>query len=398
VKKLKHDNFEKDSTIDSMKIKLEAQAKNNKFLGELCESLKLQLKKNKDKLDEELEEIINQKKEFDKEKNAFDLEKSRGSPLKSMQSSSSINEMKLNFGDIKKEKIEHEKKIEHIKKKYEKELNSQTIVISQKDKKIHECEMKINQMEHDMRKKTEDYDTLQQEYKLCKEKIPDLKSKLDTIHKSKLSFDNDEINNIRESYEFNISKRNKEMKKCENEVNDMSLNIEKMRRIEGLLKDELVKKDNELQNANEVMQIIQNDNDKMMEENFNLKKELASLKIKPSNAEVYKEYEAELNVYKHNVLLLEDEKNTMKKKIEKGQQIKQNKSEQNYAMVDLMKVMKKEIELLQGNVQPNQILTEKYKELKNDENKILLDLHKISEEQLSDSEPEYEGESEDLEN
>ena len=45
VKMLKHETFEKNSTIDLMKIQLEEQFKNNKFLGELCENLQHQFKK-----------------------------------------------------------------------------------------------------------------------------------------------------------------------------------------------------------------------------------------------------------------------------------------------------------------------------------------------------------------
>ena len=45
VKKLKNETFDKESTIYSMKIQLEEQTKNNKFLGDLCENLQHQLKR-----------------------------------------------------------------------------------------------------------------------------------------------------------------------------------------------------------------------------------------------------------------------------------------------------------------------------------------------------------------
>ena len=50
VKKLKNETFEKESTIYSMKIQLEEQAKNNKFFSDLCENLQNQLKKFFEKL------------------------------------------------------------------------------------------------------------------------------------------------------------------------------------------------------------------------------------------------------------------------------------------------------------------------------------------------------------
>jgi len=95
-------------------------------------------KKNKEKIDEELESILNQKKEFDKERAAYDLEKSRLSPSKSMKSTQNVNasDLKSIFqSDNKKEKAEYEKKIEEIIKKNEKEISSYKRMTDLKDKK-----------------------------------------------------------------------------------------------------------------------------------------------------------------------------------------------------------------------------------------------------------------------
>ena len=59
-------------------------------------------------------------------------------------------------------------------------------------------------------------------------------------------------------------------------------------------------------------------------------------------------------------------------------------------MVDLLKVMKQQISLLQNFVKPTSELIVKFKDLQTNENKVLVDLQKIAENQISDSEPEYD--------
>jgi len=172
------------------------------------------------------------------------------------------------------------------------------------------------------------------------------------------------------------------------------MNVEKLKKIEILLKDELNKKDGELQNANEVVKMMQHENDKLTEENFQLRKEKSLVKLKP----VKNELDSELNILKHNVLLLEEDKNTLKKKMERGKDIITNKSQQNTSMVQLLQIVKQQRSLFQMHIQPNENLNDKYKDLKDNETKVLVELQKIVEEQLSDSELEYEGDSDEIEN
>ena len=300
-------------------------------------------------------------------------------------------DLKNQISEYKSEKHNLAKKIEEIKKKADKEINSYNSTINQKDKKLHDYEIKINSLEFELRKQIEEYDRIKQDYNLCKDKIPVLKNKLDVIHKSKFGNDNEEeINSLKESYELTLNKRNKEIKKFENEISDLSMNLEKMKKIENLLKDELNKKDKQLSKSNEIIKSSQNENEDIAEENLLLKKELAIIKNKQFPNSNMKELETELNACKHNILLMEEGKAIFKKKIEREMEIISNKSEQNFSMVDLLNVMKQEISLLQIYVQPNDDLKQKYKELKQNEHKVLYELQKIAENQLSDSEPEYE--------
>ena len=349
--------------------------------------------RSKDKYGIELEELFRQKKDIEIEKNDIHQKKREitnlsPSPTPVLRRASGRNETDLKSKYSKQD----EKKIEEMKVKIAKDHKIYENHLSLKEKKINEAEQKIISLEKDLKRKSEEFKNLMDEYNLCKEKIPDLKNKLDNIHKKKLSGNNNEINSIRESYELQINKKTKEMLKFENEISDLTQTVEKMKKIESLLKDELFKKGLELDKANDIMKLFQIDNEKISEENLHLKRELTNFKSKRNsiNDSVIKELETELKAYKHSVLLLEDEKNQYKTKIKREKEIIQNKSDQNFTMVDLFRIMKQQISLLQNSVEPTQELHEKFKELRTDENKVLLDLQKIAESQLSDSDPEYE--------
>ena len=198
------------------------------------------------------------------------------------------------------------------------------------------------------------------------------------------------MNSMKESFEFTKNKDGKKIKIFENEISDLSMNLEKMKKIENLLKDEINKKDRQLLKSNEIIKTSNIEYEIISDENLHLKKELSNFKNKQTSNVIVKELETELNVYKQNMLLMEEEKNNFMKKIEREKKIIMNKSDQNYSMVDLLKVMKQEISLLQTNVQLDNDMINKFKELRQSENKALVELQKIAGEQLSESEPEYE--------
>jgi len=68
LKKLKNVTFEKDTQIYSFNLQVSELTKSNKYLQDLCENLKNQIKKNKEKLDNEFQFFFDQKREFEKEK------------------------------------------------------------------------------------------------------------------------------------------------------------------------------------------------------------------------------------------------------------------------------------------------------------------------------------------
>jgi chromosome segregation ATPase len=296
--------------------------------------------------------------------------------------------MKNKLIDSRKERVVLENRIEELNNTIDRDNKNHIDEMKIKNQKVDECEERIYSLEHELRIKSEELDLLKEEFALCKLKIPDLKIKLDTIHMSQINYEKEDSSRL--SFE---KKQNKEIKKFEGHIHDLNHSITHLKTIETTLKEQLEKKEDQLHRANQFMQIYQDEKDAIKEENNQLKKEIISLKNKRNSNSDYtklKELEKNVELYQHNIRLLEEDKNQFKKKIEKEKKVIVNKNEQNHTMVDLLKVMKQEISLLQSHVQSNNELIHDFKSLKAKENEVLLELQKIAENQVSDSELEYE--------
>ena len=225
---------------------------------------------------------------------------------------------------------------------------------------------------------------MKKELNICSE----MKSKLESQQNS-TEYQDINVNSIKENYETTLTKRNKDLKKFENDIFDLSKSVQNFMKIELMLKQELIKKDNEVSNSNEILKIYQKDNEKIMDEIIQLKKDLLCL-----NNNSTKEFN-ESKIYKESLSTLKNEKKKINIKFKKNNQIVKNKTEQNNAMINLLKVMKQQIALLQNFLIQNNHYTSdlstNLKELKNEEHKVLHYIQQIAVEQNSESEIEMEG-------
>ncbi len=343
-------------------------------------------------MDKEIDNIIHQKKELDTQMidSSNRNKESSYSPVRYDRTYSAKldQNLKNKLTDSKKERAVLENRIEELMNRIDRDNKNYLDEMKLKNNKVDECEERIYNLEYELRMKSEELDLLKEEFTLCKQKIPDLKIKLDTIHKSQINYEMEDSSRL--SLE---KKQSKEIKKFEGQIQDLNSSISHLKTIETSLKEQLDKKEDELHRANQFMKIYQDEKDAIKEENNHLKKEIISLKNKRNSNSDYtklKELEKNVELYQHNIRLLEEDKNEFKKKIEKEKKVIVNKSEQNHSMVDLLKVMKQEISLLQSHVQSNNQLFQDFNSLKAKENEVLIELQKIAENQISDSELEYE--------
>jgi hypothetical protein len=295
------------------------------------------------------------------------------------------NELKKQINDLIQEKKHCIKKYEDLKKRNENELLNYKNSISNRERKIQEFLIKLSCLENELSQRNQDLENLKKEHYLCLE----MKSKYEINHSSTKMTDTN-VNNIKEHYENILCQKNKAIKRFENEIYDLNKTIENLKKIELMLKQELNKKDSELTQCNEILKSVHLDNEKITDDNIHLKKELLCLKnINPSNREN--------DVVNLRLKIVELEKRNTKilSRIDKKKQIIKNKVEQNNSMIDLLKVMKKEIALFHNALLKNNLYTgdlqSQYKEIKNEEHKFLHFIQKFAEEEFSESEAEYEG-------
>ena len=277
------------------------------------------------------------------------------------------------------------KKYEDLKKRNENEFLTYKNSISSRDRKIQEFIIKLSCLENELNLRNQEFDNLKKEHYLCLE----MKSK-NEINYSSTKMTESNANSVKEHYENILSQKNRAIKRFENEIYDLNKTIENLKKIEIMLKQELNKKDSELTRCNEILKSVHNDNEKLTDENIHFKKELLCLKnINPTNREN--------DVINLRLKIVELEKRNTKilSRIDKKKQIIKNKVEQNNSMIDLLKVMKKEIALFHSALMKNNLYTSElqsqYKEIKNEEHKYLHFIQKFAEEEFSESEAEYDG-------
>jgi len=118
LKKLKNVTFEKDTQIYSFNLQVSELTKSNKYLQDLCENLKNQIKKNKEKLDNEFQFFFDQKREFEKEKNEYHskISENKTNYLMEKQIVELKNENKLLSTKSVENRKRNEKEIEAYKK------------------------------------------------------------------------------------------------------------------------------------------------------------------------------------------------------------------------------------------------------------------------------------------
>ena len=129
-----------------------------------------------------------------------------------------------------------------------KEILNYKNTISLEERKIQEYIIKISTHEAEKKKLNDENETLKKEHIMCEE----LKYKNESKFSSKMD-ENANFKGLKDNYENILSQKSKSLKKYENEIFDLNISIENLKKIELLLKEELAKKHVELTKNNEVI-------------------------------------------------------------------------------------------------------------------------------------------------
>lgn len=364
IKKLKKEISENEGYVDVLNLKIEELKKSNDNLQTINEGLEEQLQKRKEKMDKEMMNLYQQMKDIEIKKNEYErlnkslmenekrleMELSQKQNQKSHMSENKASELKLENKNLSK-------KIEDLRTKHEKEIQSYKNEIAVKDQKIKESELTMIRLDRELKEKNDSYNNTKIEYEMCKEKIQDLKMKLEELNKSsKLIEYEQEINKLKIEFENNVKKKDSELKELQENLESFSAQIERLRKMEKALKNEIQSKDMELNRRQEILKQSRKENDKLVDENMLLKKENFNLASKYEMLEIeyrnkveieFKQKTHELKSMKDKESKYEKTISDLKETLRKKQRIIENKKKMNLMLVDLAKIKKGEVQCLE---------------------------------------------------
>jgi myosin heavy subunit len=427
LRKLKKEVTDKEGYVDILNLKIDELTKSNQDLQSLNESLKDQLTKRTEKMNREMSILYSQIKDLELKKNEFERlnktliesnsEDRERLNLVNSTNVSIINEQNMlsvssakndkQLQELKSENKILSKKIEEIKSKYEKEILSFKNEIFTKENRIKELDNNLVKIDKELKDKTENYSAMKVEYDLCKEKIQDMKVKLENLNKnSKLQEYEQEINKMKIEFENNVKKKDTELLELRESVELNQSQIERLKKMEKALKSELNSKNEELNKRQEMLKEARNENDKLMDENMAMKKDNYSLSAKLEVMEIdYKtKFENENKIRTNEIKILREKEikyekiiNEMKDTLKKKQRIIENKKRMNLMLVDLAKIKKGEVQCLETLHYTNSTnIKETLIKIRENEKELLSRLQEISANQdYTDSEEEFEDDESD---
>ena len=192
---------------------------------------------------------------------------------------------------------------------------------------------------------------------MCKDKIQDLKMKLEELNKSsKLIEYEQEINKLKIEFENDVKKKDSELKELQENLESFSAQMERLKKMEKALKNELQSKDMELNRRQEILRQSRMENDKLVDENMLLKKENFNLASRYEMLEIdyrnkveieFKQKTYELKSMKEKETKYEKTISDLKDTLKKKGRIIENKKKMNLMLVDLAKIKKGEVQCLE---------------------------------------------------
>lgn len=371
IRKLKKEIAEKEGLMDVLNFKIDGLEKSNNDMQSLNETLKEQLNKRTEKMNKEMSDLYQQIRDLELKKNEFEranrslLEHSASIQYKTedrddsfqlnLKSSNNLNDSKLN--ELKSDNKHLKKKIEEIKSKYEKEIQNYKNEIFIKENRIKDIESNYTKIEKELKEKSENYSNMKVEYDMCKEKIQEMKVKLENLSKNnKFQEYEQEMHKLKVEFDSGIKKKDQEIEELKETVEMTSAQVERLKKMEKALKNELNVKNDELNRRQEMLREARLENDKLMDdtmlikkENFNLSSKLEVLEIEFKNKHEHenKIRQQELKNLKEKEKKYEKLLIEMKETLRRKQRVIDNKKKMNLMLVDLAKIKRGEVQCIE---------------------------------------------------
>lgn len=352
INKLKKEISDNEANLDILQIQIDSITSSNKNIQEMNENLKDQLHKRKEKMDREMTQLFQTIKDLELKKNEVEREnKILKSKANSQYEQDVINLQKNLTPNV------NSKKIDEIKAKYEKEIDNLKTDLNTKEDKIKEGEALLAKLIRENEEKNREHTLIKKESDACKEKINELKIKLEHLHKnSKLNECEEEIGRIRHEFETMVKKKDSELTELKSTLENTLNAIEKLKKIEKALKFQSAEKDKEVNSLQGVIKELREENDRLLDDNILLKRENFDLKNKLEvlETECRDKGDKELKMKTKELKELKEKENRyekllleMKTSLEKKKRVIESKRKMNMALVDLAKIKKCEVQCLE---------------------------------------------------
>lgn len=370
VKKLKKEIEEKDTNYDILQMQNEELIKQNKNLAQLTDSLKQQHNKRKEKYEKEISSLYLQIQQLEIAKSEY--ERRLTQDTKQERDSKALINLNTNYraiSELKTENKELQKKLDDLRDKYNKEVSGLKSEIAIRDYKLNESSK-------------EELNKIKKENEKCKATLQEMKVKLDNLNKnSKLLECGMDIDKMQNEYENQLLLKEEEKSEIKEENEKLNSTVEKMKKIEKVLRTQLTDKEAELENYKKFSEETREENEKILDENMELKKENCSLKskievldsqIKNRNDSDTKQLKLSISELNQKVIDYETQMNHLQSSYDKKTKQLENKKKMNLLLIELAKLKKSEVHCIEGlNLTNSSQLKQTLEDLRKQEESLL---------------------------
>lgn len=424
-KKLNVENFTLKRNISEIEGQLEILTmKNNELfssnnnLTKLNDNLKDQIKKRKEKDQDEISNLLDKINNLTKEKieldrkykesiaiannnfntnvnSSFMSNYTSNFNLETITSSKDISDYRKQVANLKNENKNLVRKLEDFKNETEIEFAKLRSEILEKETNMNEVVRDFNKRENEISLLKKENSNLKEINLKLKEASSDLQMKITLLEKNTGNVS--QLSNIKSELENIIKRKDTEIMELNHKLEDHAQLLDRGKKLELALRSELISKESEISKRNEIIKEIQEELEKFNDENILLKKENSSLKstVEYKESEILHKYENSIKNKNQEIFILKEKEFKyekivieMKEILKKKQFLIENKKKINLLLVDIVKIKRGEVQCLEALRLTNSInLKENLDKIRSNESILLKKLEDASSElEYTDSE------------
>lgn len=401
INALKQQNLDLFSDNEIFKIKYEELQKINLDLNSLNENLQIQLNTSKDKYANEMNDLYSKIADLEKTKVLLELKMKENSSISTnayltprkessgnMSASKSLNTSSLDQSGTKSRNIvtnlKNEVKILQKKNEDDKIIFENTVNIINEELKaktlrIEELTQSLRKAEIEKCSLSEKVENIQKDYFQYINQANDYKClgenallKIERLN---------EINSKQKEFELRLNNTVGELESAKSDNEALKQTIERHKKMEIALKNELVLKEQELAKRSEMIKSIQAELSNINANIFSLNKENITLKSKLDLTEndILTKYDMELNAKNHELFILNEKISNFERHIEnikdkllKKENMIKLKKQANFTLVEIIKSKRNEVKCLEAMQFMNSaVMIENIKKIRDKENEYL---------------------------